>query len=256
MNNSRNFATEISNKNSFISLKNEINSKIKESLFDDNSLFLSSSFNYLCSNYKTEELPEEGSNICNLLDNLSYLDEDEALRANSNTETDKKEKSKNIKKLSESEDDKSSSFGSKQTKTTQNEENKCKFNIGLINYTDLVNLLNINEKDAINNQELNISEKEKIDKKIKAIEEEMKENENEIEVRNEYLRKNVCLKLYKAFHFAFKKFSLQEKEIKSICLYLEKQGRLIDNSMNEKYKEFIENIFKKISNEKIKTNEN
>lgn len=251
MNNSRNFSPEISNKNSFISLKNEINSKIKESLFDDNSLFLSSSFNYLCSNYNAEELPEEGSNICNLLDNLSSQDEDEeALRDNSNTETVKKEKNKSMKKLSESEDDKSSSFGSRQTKTTQNEENKCKYNIGMINYSDLLNLLNINEKDIINNN----MEKEKICKKIKEIEQEMKENE--IKVKNECLRKNVCLKLYKALHFAFKKFSLQENEIKLICLYLEKQGRLIDNSMNEKYKEYIENIFKKISNEKIKTNEN
>lgn len=251
MNNSRNFSPEISNKNSFISLKNEINSKIKESLFDDNSLFLSSSFNYLCSNYNTEELPEEGSNICNLLDNLSSLDEEEeALRDNSNTETIKKEKNKSMKKLSESEDDKSSSFGSKQTKTTQNEENKSKYNIGMINYSDLLNLLNINEKDIVNSN----MEKEKITKKIKEIEQEIKENE--MTVKNEYLRKNVCLKLYKALHFAFKKFSLQENEIKSICLYLEKQGRLIDNSMNEKYKEYIENIFKKISNEKIKTNEN
>ena len=121
MNNSRNFTQDISNKNSFISLKNEINSKIKESLFDENSLFLSSSFNYFCSNYNSSELSQEGINISNLLNNMPLLDEDEAL-GNLANNIFKKEKNKSLKKLSESEDDKSSSFGSKQTKITQNDE--------------------------------------------------------------------------------------------------------------------------------------
>ena len=73
-------------------------------------------------------------------------------------------------------------------------------------------------------------------------------------VKNENLRKNVCLKLYKAFHFALKKFALSEYEIKTICLYIEKQGRIIDSSMNGKYKEFIKNIFKKISFDKLISN--
>ena len=241
MNNSRNFTQDISNKNSFISLKNEINSKIKESLFDENSLFLSSSFNYFCSNYNSSELSQEGINISNLLNNMPLLDEDEAL-GNLANNIFKKEKNKSLKKLSESEDDKSSSFGSKQTKMTQNDENKHKFNIGLIKYSDLLNLLNINEN---NNNELSKENNEKILSKIREMEKELKNGENG--VKNENLRKNVCLKLYKAFHFALKKFALSEDEIKTICLYIEKQGRIIDNSMNEKYKEFIENVFKKIS---------
>ena len=77
MNNTRNFTNDISNKASFISLKNEINKKIKETLFDDNSLFLSSSFNYFCSNYKSIDLIEEGKNISNILDNLSANNEEE-----------------------------------------------------------------------------------------------------------------------------------------------------------------------------------
>ena len=253
MNNSRNFAQDISNKASFISLKNKINTKIKESLFDDNSLFLSSSFNYFCLNYNSSELSQEGINISNLLNNLPLLDEDEALRNNTDINNINKEKSKSIKKLSESEDDKSSSFGSKQTKITQNDENKHKLNIGLIKYSDLLNLLNMNENNI--NNELSKENKEKIIFKIKEMEKEIKNGENgEKGVKNENLRKNVCLKLYKAFHFALKKFDFTECEIKTICLYIERQGRIIDSSMNEKYKEFIENVFKKISLDKLISN--
>ena len=249
MNNSRNYTPDISNKHSFASLKNEINIKIKDSLLDDNSLFLSSSFNYFCLNYNSKDLSQEGINISNLIDNLQSLEEDEALGDNSNLNIKKKENVKNTKKLSESEDDKSSSFGSKQTKSTQNDENKHKFNIGLINYSCLMNLLNLNNiNNNTNDNELSDENKEKIHLKIKEIEEELKEGK--IEIKNESLRKNVCLKLYKAFLFAFKKFELKECEIKVICLYIEKQGRIIDCSMNDKYKEFIENIFKKISSEK------
>ena len=246
VNNSRNFTPDISNKHSFASLKSEINEKIKDSLFDDSSLFLSSSFNYFCLNYNSKDLSKEGIDISNSINNLSLMEDDEALRdANNMT----KEKNKSIKKLSESEDDKSSSFGSKQTKVTQtqSEENKpkAKLNIGLLNYSSLNNLLNINNNN-INNNELSEMKKEIINQRIKEIEEDVKEGEKE--VKNELLRKNVCLKLYKALHFAFKNLELKECEIKNICLYIEKQGRTIDSSMNEKYREFIENIFKKISN--------
>ena len=244
VNNSRNFTPDISNKHSFASLKSEINEKIKDSLFDDSSLFLSSSFNCFCSNYNSQELSKEGIDISNAIYNLSLIEDDEALRDTKNIS---KEKNKSIKKLSESEDDKSSSLGSKQTKVTQSEENKLKpkLNIGLLNYSGLNNLLNINNNN-INNNELSEMKKEIINQRIKEIEEEIKKGETE--VKNESLRKNVCLKLYKALHFAFKNLELKECEIKNICLYIEKQGREIDSSMNEKYKEFIENIFKKISN--------
>jgi hypothetical protein len=134
MNNVRNFTSEISNKNSFISLKAEINKKIREILFDNNYLFSSSSFNIFCSNYNSAGLAKEGINICNLLDNLSSLDEEgDALKNNSvNTSSKKDEKIKNSKKMSESEDDKSTSFGSKPTKINQNEHNKQKLNIRLL----------------------------------------------------------------------------------------------------------------------------
>ena len=250
MNNSRNFPPDTSNKSSFISLKKEINKKIKDTLFDDNSLFLSSSFNFFCSNYNCSELAQEGKNISNLIENLPFLSEEKALVENSsNIITPEKEKNKSNKKLIDSEDDKSSSFGSKQTKSTQNEENKHKLNIGLLNCSVLSNLLNMNNN--INN-ELNDLDKEKIKQKIVDLGKEIKNGENDI--KNDCLRKNVCLKLYKAFNFGLKKFNLEENEIRNICLYIEKKGRIIDSTMTNKYKEFIENVLQAISSEKIISN--
>ena len=116
MNNTRNFSNDISNKNSFISLKEEINKKIKETLFDQNLLFLSSSFNYFCSNYNTGELLNEAKNISNLLDNLSSQNEEEKIENNILPKEIINESCNEIeskKKLNKSEDEKYSSFRSK-----------------------------------------------------------------------------------------------------------------------------------------------
>ena len=267
MNNPRNFSNDISNKNSFISLKEEINKKIKETLFDQNLLFLSSSFNYFCSNYNTGELLNEAKNISNLLDNLSSPNEEEKIENNILPKEIINESYNEIeskRKLNESEDEKSSSFGSKFTKISQVEENKQKLNICLVNYPELIKILNIkndnkNENEinleninGINNIDKNIIG-EKLKNKISKLENEIENNKN-IEIKNKYLRKMVCLKLYKALHFALKNFDLDEDQIKHICLYIEIQGRLLDMSMGIKYKEFIENVLKRISVEKILTN--
>ena len=264
MNNPRNFSNDISNKNSFISLKEEINKKIKETLFDQNLLFLSSSFNYFCSNYNTGELLNEAKNISNLLDNLSSPNEEEKIENNilpKEIINESCNENESKKKLNESEDEKSSSFGSKFTKISQVEENKQKLNICLVNYPELIKILNIkndnkNENEinleninGINNIDKNIIG-EKLKNKISKLENEIENNKN-IEIKNKYLRKMVCLKLYKALHFALKNFDLDEDQIKHICLYIEIQGRLLDMSMGIKYKEFIENVLKRISAEKI-----
>ena len=245
MNNYRNFSPDISNKNSFISLKDEISKKIKEALFDHNSLFSSSSFNFFCSNYNNTEIVQEGINISKLLDNLSSLEYGDTLGNHINISNKKDEKLKKHKKLSDSDDDKSTSFGSKQGKIIQNEENKQKLNIGLLKYNDLFNLLDITGT----NNEICEVDKEKVILKIKEIENEMKGDKDDI--KNECLRKNVCLKLYKAFSFALKNFDFKESDIKHLCLYIEKKGRIIDNTMNDKYKEFIEGVLKRISCEAL-----
>ena len=105
-----------------------------------------------------------------------------------------------------------------------------------------------NEKNnIINKNELNVLDKEKIKIKINELENKIK-NIN-IKIKNKYLRKMVCLKLFKMLNFGLKNFNLKDNEIKIICVYIETQARMADNSMTNKYKEFIENIIKNISGE-------
>ena len=269
MNNSRNFTNEISNKNSFVSLKDEINKKIKETLFDQNLLFLSSSFNDFCSSYNSGNLLDEAKNISNLIDNLPGINEEEKIEnislppCNPSTKpvegADMEEVSDSKKKSIESEEEKSSSFGSKFSKFSQVEENKQKLNICLVKFPELIKLLDVkngtnenNDLDINNNNE-NDNCDEKLRNKIIQMENDIENNKN-IEIKNRYLRKMVCLKLYKALHFALKNFALDEEQIKHICLYMEIQGRILDMSMGQKYKEFIETILKRISVDKMVTN--
>ena len=254
MNNTRNFTNDIANKTSFISLKNEINKKINETLFDDNSLFLSSSFNYLCSNYKSLDLIEEGKNISSILDNISSTNNEEEINENCNSNSviisEKKDdasshaRSESKKKLNESEDEKSSSFGSK---ISHIDEKKKKYKICLLNINNLLYLLNINNNNIIDKNELNDLDKEKIRLKINELENRIKSIN--LEIKNKYLRKMVCLKLFKALNFGLKNYNLKENDIKIICLYIETQARIVDNSMTNKFKDFIENIIKNISSE-------
>ena len=268
MNNSRNFTNEISNKNSFVSLKEEINKKIKETLFDQNLLFLSSSFNEFCSTYNSVSLLDEAKNISNLIDNLPGINEEEKIEnislpsCNPNTKpqegTEMEDASDSKKKFSESEEEKSSSFGSKFSKFSQVEENKQKLNICLVKFPDLIKLLDVkNGTNEENNDLGNNNENDKCDEKLRSKISQMEndlENNKNIEIKNRYLRKMVCLKLYKALHFALKNFSLDEEQIKHICLYIEIQGRISDISMGPKYKEFIETILKRISADKMISN--
>ena len=268
MNNSRNFTNEISNKNSFVSLKEEINKKIKETLFDQNLLFLSSSFNEFCSTYNSGSLLDEAKNISNLIDNLPGINEEEKIEnislppCNPNTKpqegTEMEDASDSKKKFSESEEEKSSSFGSKFSKFSQVEENKQKLNICLVKFPDLIKLLDVKngtneENNDLGNNNENDKCHEKLRSKISQMENDLENNKN-IEIKNRYLRKMVCLKLYKALHFALKNYSLDEEQIKHICLYIEIQGRISDISMGPKYKEFIETILKRISVDKMISN--
>ena len=64
---------------------------------------------------------------------------------------------------------------------------------------------------------------------------------------NFYLRKNVCVKLYKSFSFLFKKYKINENKIKQFCIYIEKKARIVDFEMGTQYKEYIIKILKKLS---------
>ena len=118
----------------------------------------------------------------------------------------------------------SASFESKLSKISHIEENKqkYKYKICLLNYTDLFHLLDINKTDNnnkekendstgnTNQKEINDMEKEALKQKIKELDDIIK-NTN-IDVKNNYLRRIVCLKLYKALIFSLKYFDLNKKE--------------------------------------------
>ena len=82
--------------------------------------------------------------------------------------------------------------------------------------------------------------------KIKEVGKEMNDG-----VKKENSRKNVCLKLYKAFKFALKRLNMKDSDIRNICLYIEQKGRMLDNSMSDQYKKYIGNILKKLSSQKM-----
>ena len=169
--------------------------------------------------------------------------------------------SKKKSKSNDSDEEKSSSFGSKYSKFSNIEEKKQKFKICKLDYNDLLYILDIDKNYKklncensidMNKKEIINFDKEKIELKINELENIIKNSS--VEIKNRYLRKIVCLKLHKALNYGLKNYNLRESDIKIICLYIENQGRIIDNSMTDKYKEFINNIFKNISCEIKKDN--
>ena len=74
----------------------------------------------------------------------------------------------------------------------------------------------------------------------------LKDN-NDIEIENRILRKNVCLKLYMIFHVIFKELNFNDEDIQNFCKYIEYKARVIDNSMKDKYKNYIKDLFKAIN---------
>ena len=244
-------------------MKNTIKNKIIETLFDDNLLFSSNAFNYFCSKELNYSFENEGKNISKEIDvilknaegDMNLKDQLKAdnkinnhiKKVRSRFKYKYKTKETN-KKMSESEDDKSSSFGSKQTKVTQVED-KQKFNICLLDNDSLINLFNSLENKNMLDIDIkteNNLDKENAIKKIKSLN--INETGKITSVDEKLLlRKHACLKLYKAFSFALRKLNFNINEVKNICLYIENKARVQDNSMETKYKDYIKNILKKIS---------
>lgn len=66
-------------------------------------------------------------------------------------------------------------------------------------------------------------------------------------VQSVYLRKRVCFKLYSVFHVLFSNIDyVKDDDIKTLCLAIEGNARVIDERMSQKYKNYMSNIFKKI----------
>lgn len=66
-------------------------------------------------------------------------------------------------------------------------------------------------------------------------------------VKNYFLRKMACVKLYKAFKFLFKNYNIKKQSIRKFCKFIEDKARKTDYDMGLKYKEYIINVLKSIS---------
>ena len=66
-------------------------------------------------------------------------------------------------------------------------------------------------------------------------------------IKNNFLRKMACVKLYKAFKFLFKKYNIKKQSIRKFCKFIEDKARKVDYDMGLKYKEYIINVLKSIS---------
>ena len=148
---------------------------------------------------------------------------------------------KNINSFSE-EDEKSISLLSRERKNENFKRNKIY--ISQLNNAKLFDFINFIEQKENKFLKMKIS-KEKVIQKIEEIIN--RNNNNELEVQNNYLRKNACVKLFKAFSFLFKKYKLKDSKIKQFCKYIENKARRIDYEMGILYKEYIINILKNLT---------
>ena len=150
------------------------------------------------------------------------------------------------KKTNDSDDEKSSTFGSKLTKADfiPQEDIKKKLTFVPMDKSSLSNVItyiNQNENKELKNKD------EHFIKDIEKLCQVDNYEEMNSDVKKYELRKNVLMKLFKAFNIIFKKYKLSKKQIQNWCLNVEYIGRVIDSSMSTQYKLFILNLLKKIS---------
>ena len=125
--------------------------------------------------------------------------------------------------------------------------NKNKIYISEMNSTKIFHFLNfLEQKDnKIIMKKIN---KEEVVQKIKEIiNKDNMCNCNELYIKKDFLRKNVCAKLYKTFSFLLRKYNINDLEVKKLCRIIENKARIIDDEMGNLYKEYIINILANLS---------
>jgi hypothetical protein len=287
LNNSRNFQNEISNTKTFIDLNNFLNKKIIETLFDYNMItnnIINEDKKDMHLNEEEDEIFDIINKIetLNLNNNLNGVNQNQiqidlnndfsinnnTKLSNSNTISNSTNNSnsdspvssinnscrsstykKNITLFSE-EDEKSLELLNKEL-----DENRI--NITHMNNNSLYKFLNSLEDDyekgnvlkgRINREHI-IRKFEKI---VNDYDDEDEENEyNAFEcggrIKNNFLRKMACVKLYKAFKFLFKNYNIKKQSIRKFCKFIEDRARKTDYDMGLKYKEYIINVLRSIS---------
>jgi hypothetical protein len=287
LNNSRNFQNEISNTKSFIDLNNFLNKKIIETLFDYNMIsnnIINEDKKNMHLNEEEDEIYDiinkiETLNINNNLNGVNQnqiqIDINNDFSINNNTKLSNSNTISNSTNNSNSDSQVSSINNSCRSSTHKKnislfseedekslellnkELNENRINIIHMNNISLYNFLNSFEDDyekenmlkrRINREHI-IRKFEKI---VNDYDDEDEENEyNAFEcggrIKNNFLRKMACVKLYKAFKFLFKKYNIKKEYIRKFCKFIEDKARKEDYDMGLKYKEYIINVLKSIS---------
>ena len=161
--------------------------------------------------------------------------------------------------ISSDEDEKSLTIICKELKNEcLNYDNKNKINIISMSNTEIYSFLKYISYNQNESKDIYIKEKNNKKYTIKKFNEIINIYQNEYEcintddnadkiyIRKYYLRKMVCLKLYKAFSFLFRKYKIKDKKIKRFCKYIEYKARERDYEMGEEYKQYIINVLKRI----------
>ena len=248
-----------------------LNTKIIETLFDSNLI----SNSIINQEINKIQLDEEEQDICDIINkieneedediiiieeeynddiNKEINDENEEKRCDNYnlSNTNNSSRSSTERKILYSEEEKSITYIDKLIKKV---EDKNKFIIIPMNNNSLYDLLNyINFND--NNPTLRKLNKYNIIKNLRITNQQIIEKvedinrniiNNELIVKNSYLRKDACLKLYKAFCIIFKDYDIQKNHIKDLCKIIEYNARNQDLDMKSQYKQYIWHILKKMS---------
>ena len=284
LNNSRNFQNEISNTKSFIDLNNFLNKKIIETLFDYN-MISNNIINEDKKNMHLNEEEDEIYDIINKIETLNInnnlngvnqnqiqIDINNDFSINNNTKLSNSNTISNSTNNSNSDSQVSSINNSCRSSTHKKnislfseedekslellnkELNENRINITHMNNISLYNFLNSfddYEKENVLKRRIN---REHIIRKFEEIANLYEDEENEYNayeyvgrVKNNFLRKMACVKLYKAFKFLFKKYNIKKQSIRKFCKFIEDKARKVDYDMGLKYKEYIINVLKSIS---------
>jgi hypothetical protein len=222
LNNTRNFNEKIISMDFFIEFQNIIKNKILLFLFD-------------ISNLNIEEQNIEYVNIEELIkqiDNYNMELEQSSLSMSSTKKVNKNKIETNEKSIEVS------SSGSKY------DENKSKVIITPLEQSSIFELLN--SLDDNNNLDLNMKETITNDDIIKIMKNISKIKCNNNKIKDCFLRRKVCLKLYNLFDVLLKNMNLPKNDIKKLCLGIENKARNYDNEMSSTYKNYISHIFKLI----------
>ena len=167
-------------------------------------------------------------------------------KSQSNSSSDKK--NMNISFVEEDEGEKSLSLLSKEIKNENTDINldKNKIYISEISSSKIFHFLNFLEQKDNKIIIKNIN-KEDVIQKLNEIVNHNNIDDNKQDIKNDFLRKSACVKLYKTFSFLFRKYNINEEEIKKLCRIIENKARIFDNEMGKFYKEYIINVLKNLA---------